>query len=547
MTGSEGLGIKNLKQFQLSYNNTLGEEVKIPLQEGNIIFVLGANGTGKSALMHRVFIQNQSDAIRITAHRQTWFTSNILDFTPTGKAQTENQIRSTGTQAQSRWRDDIGVRRSQVTIFNLINSQNVRARRITDAVDNADIKLAQKLSEKEAPLKTLNHLLHLGNLPINIIIEDDEKLLASKDGCIPYSIAELSDGERNAVLIAADVLTSKENTLFIIDEPERHLHRSIISPLLSALFLSRTDCAFVIATHDIGLPMDNPESSVLLLRSCDWNGNDVSSWDADMISAKDEIDYHIKLDILGSRRHILFVEGTSDSLDCHIYQILFPNMSIIPQGSCYDVEKAVQGIRQTETLHWVSAFGLIDADNRQEEEIERLKLQNVFTLPCYSVESIYYKDSMIRHIATKQADVTGENANELFNKASQKFSEVILTHKARLCARICERKIRDKIKLPNWKDIQSKTPININYDVNAIVEEEERKFDSYIQTNDMNSLIGRYPVRETPVLGEIAKALGFQDRKKYESAVIKLLVDDENIRIQTKKSLNPLADAIEQA
>ena len=43
-----------------------------------------------------------------------------------------------------------------------------------------------------------------------------------------YGAAELSDGERNALLISAEILTAKDGTLLIIDEPERHLHRSII-------------------------------------------------------------------------------------------------------------------------------------------------------------------------------------------------------------------------------------------------------------------------------------------------------------------------------
>ncbi|WP_442947933.1 AAA family ATPase [Nostoc sp.] len=55
---------------------------------------------------------------------------------------------------------------------------------------------------------------------------ESAQVVASKCGGTPYSIAELSDGERNALLIAANVLTVKNGTLVLIDEPERHLHRS---------------------------------------------------------------------------------------------------------------------------------------------------------------------------------------------------------------------------------------------------------------------------------------------------------------------------------
>lgn len=48
-------------------------------------------------------------------------------------------------------------------------------------------------------------------------------------------MAQLSNGERKAVLIAANALTVKEGTVLLIDEPERHLRRNIIEPFLSAL------------------------------------------------------------------------------------------------------------------------------------------------------------------------------------------------------------------------------------------------------------------------------------------------------------------------
>ena len=78
--------------------------------------------------------------------------------------------------------------------------------------------------------------------------------MASKSGSDSYSVAEMSDGERNALLLAAEVLTVPSGTLILIDEPELHLHRSIISSLLTGLFSNRSDCMFVISTHEVMLP-----------------------------------------------------------------------------------------------------------------------------------------------------------------------------------------------------------------------------------------------------------------------------------------------------
>lgn len=224
------------------------------------MFVLGANGTGKSGLMQRLYANHQGNARRISAHRQTWFQSNTITLSPQQKRDTENNILTMDTQPQARWSDRFSAHRASIAIYDLIDAENVRARSITGAVDGGHMDLAKELSKQDAPIKIINELLRLSNLPIEISVRENEQVVASKNGSASYSIAELSDGERNALLIAADVLTVKDGTLILIDEPERHLHRSIISPLLTMLFYKRSDCAFVVSTHEVMLPLDNPSA-----------------------------------------------------------------------------------------------------------------------------------------------------------------------------------------------------------------------------------------------------------------------------------------------
>ena len=121
---------------------------------------------------------------------------------------------------------------------------------------------------------------------LKLNVEERQKIVARRTNSsdAPYSIAELSDGERSALLIIAAVLTAKPNTLLLIDEPERHLHRSIISPLLTQLFGQRRDCAFIVSTHEVMLPVDNPGASTLLLRNCTYENTKAKSWMADILA-----------------------------------------------------------------------------------------------------------------------------------------------------------------------------------------------------------------------------------------------------------------------
>ena len=140
----------------------------------------------------------------------------------------------------------------------------------------------------------------------------------------------MSDGERNAMIIAGHVITAEAGTVFLIDEPDRHLHRAITQPFSSALFdLRKEDCIFIIATHDIGLPTVNADARVLMLRSCQWNSSRCISWDAAVMEPNSQLSEDLKLseelkhDILGSRKKMLFVEGSSDSLDLNIMKYYF--------------------------------------------------------------------------------------------------------------------------------------------------------------------------------------------------------------------------------
>lgn len=233
--------------------------------------------------------------------------SDALDLTPSQKLETENLLRNQDQNAQSRYRDQYGARRASMTIYEIVDAENVRARSIAAAFDASNMDAANEAARVESPIAVINELLRQSNILVKISLQKNERVMASREGGPEYSAAQLSDGERNALLIAGNVLTALPGTLLIIDEPERHLHRSIISPLLSQLFERRSDCGFVISTHDHELPLGVTGARTLLLRSCSFNGQNVQGWVADEIPAESQIDDILKKDLLGARRKILFV------------------------------------------------------------------------------------------------------------------------------------------------------------------------------------------------------------------------------------------------
>lgn len=507
--------------------------IEIQLENGKVLFMLGANGVGKSSLVLRFFRLNSNNSKRINAFRTTWFNNNAVSITAANKVSDEKNIRRSEIRNESRHHNSSGFKKPIMTIFDLVNSENIRARKIAAAVDTDNTKLVDELKKELSPLNTINELLSISNIPIEISLGNNDNLLASKNGSPKFSIAELSDGERNAFLICADVLTVKPNQLVIIDEPEKHLHRSIISPLLSSLLEKRKDCTFIISTHDISLPIDQSGSSVLLVRDCIWQGKDIVSWDADLISDVESIPDDIKENILGTKRKILFVEGNrTRSLDFQIYPLLLPDFSVVPCETCIDVERAVSGIRNTTDIHWIDAYGMIDLDNRIESEVKKLKDKGIAALKCYSVESIYYHPFMIKKVAETIATSADENADDLYLKAIEKIKADLEQHKERLCALLCEKQIRVKAmsNLPNTNDIISNQAFEFEgIDVGTIKIAETEKFETLLNADDLEGLILRYPIRTTSLRRNVSKGLGIEI-ERYENIVRNLV--DKNAEVK---------------
>jgi hypothetical protein len=60
-------------------------------------------------------------------------------------------------------------------------------------------------------------------------------------------------------------------------------------------------------------------------------------WNIEAVPGNTGFDEKVTTLILGSRRPILFTEGTENSLDLAIYRCCFSNWTVIPRGSCEEV------------------------------------------------------------------------------------------------------------------------------------------------------------------------------------------------------------------
>ncbi len=365
-------------EFKIPIEND--DYISLRVEDKDRIFIVGANGSGKSSLLHYLNKQPQmKNPLWISSIRQNYLNNNKIELTPAAR---ENHIKIISTKDKvpdARWKDPYSAMRQERALYDLIQLHQDRNNTIANFVDQDDLTNARLTAKQDlSPINILNDLFSIAHLDINIKIYSGDFIVIRNDSK-PYGIAEMSDGERNILLIAASILSANPGTPILLDEPERHLHRSIIEPFLSELFSKRLDCPFFISTHEIYLPITCPDARVLVLHSCRWEAQNVKAWDITQLNTNSDIPDDLKIAILGAKKTILFVEGNESSLDYKLYSAPFPKISVKPLGGCLDVISAVEGLRNTHEQHHIEAFGLIDRDDRERAATVQLK-KKVYSL-----------------------------------------------------------------------------------------------------------------------------------------------------------------------
>lgn len=512
----------------------LHQDSPVTINKGGVLFVIGANGSGKSSLVYHLIksISEEANPVLISAHRQVWFDDKVIDMS---NSEYQNMAKGMLDHAkylsEFRWKTN-DTRQNKLPIIRLKKAVGRRNRLISDLVDMNDFDSAKKI--EESPIDKINSILMACDIPIQIILDDEDNLSVVNHRYVPpseYSISELSDGEKNAISISAEIISALSGTLFIIDEPERHLHKSISSPLITQLISIRPDCYFIISTHDISLVSDMDESQVVILKSTQYENDIAVGWDFELLEDPTLIPTDIRKDILGSKKNILFVEGINSSLDIGLYKSIFPEVTIIPKEGCDDVSISVNGIRKNESLSWVNAIGIVDNDNKTSEEINSLKGDKIFTLKVHSIESIFYNPKMISIFIENYQELL-EIKHEALDEIYKKIISVLSNQEKKndLCTLAVNKKVRWKFNeiIPSHKDGFR----NITIDIKAgdIFNDELKYYNETIERKDIQALIERYSIRRTGLLKDIVKILNCPNRNFYETKIIKLVRENENAR-----------------
>ena len=241
-----------------------GTEAKELKTSANSVIFIGANGAGKSRLGAWIERKDTDYVHRIGAQRNLNFQESIPlrsykeseDLVLFGNSDQPNRERKHFKYG------GLGSEFDNYVIHFFDDFTNVLSALIAKSNNENDKFIAEcKKAERDGtilphtPETDIDKLVAVWSdiFPQRSIIYNDSRFYAedpTSEKKEEYSATKMSDGERTALYFIAQVLAVPPNKALLIDEPELHLHKSLMNRLWLALEKYRPDCLFIYITHD---------------------------------------------------------------------------------------------------------------------------------------------------------------------------------------------------------------------------------------------------------------------------------------------------------
>lgn len=447
--------------FEFSIPCPEGQKM-ISVEAGSSVVIVGANGGGKTRLT--VYIENAfgAKAHRISAHRALTLNPTIdkisersaINGLRIGHPNLEIGI---DRKQSLRWQGNMAV--------SLLNDYDFLLQTLFADQSNRALATHKKVRAGDntpvEPTK-FEHLVEIWNrlLPHRCLhISGDDIQVAIPGSSSKYSASDLSDGERAIFYLIGQSLAAEENSLLIFDEPELHIHKSIMSMLWDELEAARQDCAFLYITHDLEFASSRVAQKFVIS-----NYTPAPCWTIEEVPEDTGFDESLATLILGSRRPVLFVEGNSNSLDSAMYRCCFPDWTVIPRGSCEEVIHSVVTMRRNSALTRVTCSGIVDADDYDANDIDYLKTLGIAVLTVSEIENIILLPTVSRVIAESEGYVGGDIESSLNNLKSSIFETLNSTNAIdSIVARYCRRRIDRTLKKIDLSNARTVAQITAEY------------------------------------------------------------------------------------
>lgn len=480
------------------------------------LVAIGANGSGKSRLGHKIHKLN-SNSVYISSQKSLIIPDAFV-LKSVSNAESEFY---TGSVTQ-KTRTSFNSRANLLPKDMLVDYDKLL---LLLFAEEAQISTKYRKAQLATPTSTIpkSKLDTVKEIWEQVITHKTLSLDELKVEVSGYSGSEMSDGERLIFYIIGQVVCAKENQIIIIDEPENHLHKAVVSELYNNLERVRQDCIFIYLTHDIDFAFTRHNFKKLWTKS--YEGSEI--WNYDFLDTDAPIPEQLYLEVLGSRKDILFVEGDNSSIDYSIYSLVFNDYTVKPIEGCEKVMQVVKSFNLQNSFHNIRSFGLIDRDRRNETQVEYLNNNEIWVLEVAEAENLLLLEGIVKTIAVHMS----KDEEAVFQQVKENliaFFNSILD--AQVLLHLKEWLRKKQIEASNFssKDISeviaevstSQSEINIEEEFEKI----KTEFQEYITNSDFTSILKVINQKNALIPeSKVCTLCGISNRKEYLKLVISLL------------------------
>ena len=350
--------------------------------------IIGANGAGKSSLINELRKNSIDEMYVLPAQKLLYFVLNIHDRNNISKERYISELKQVDIKY-----DSIDLYPSHIE--NSIS--NTFTKLITLLVkDYTNIVTRRSRKEKDLPSTLWDRVEYIWNQifpEIKFELEPDDRVVKVEKNGSKYSINGLSDGERCILFYIGSVLLAPENSYIVVDEPETFLNAAVYNELWDLLISERSDCQFVFASHNMDFVQSRTNATYI------WCKKFEAPYSLEHQKLDDSLNLPLALltEVSGTKKPILFCEGTKNSLDYQIYSKLFSEFCFVkPVQGHKQVIQHTKAYNNLNKMHGNKAYGIIDYDWMDESSIKENKEEGIFVLPFNEVEMILVDEAVVK-------------------------------------------------------------------------------------------------------------------------------------------------------
>ena len=356
--------------------------------------IIGANGAGKSSLINELRKNNSkinsNEMYVLPAQKLLYFVSNIHDRNGITRDRYIQDLKEVDLKYNT-----IALQPFQIEK----DFSNTFTKLITFLIkDYAKIATDASRGVEGLPLALWDRVERIWNKifpEITFVLESDERVVEVEKNGSKYSINGLSDGERCILFYIGNVLLAPENSYIIVDEPETFLNAAVYNELWDLLISERPDCQFIFASHNMDFVQSRTNATYVWCKEFEAPYN----FDYEILEEIQEMPLSLLTEVSGTRKPILFCEGTKTSIDYQIYSKLFSEFCFVkPVQGHKQVIQHTKAYNDLQHIHGNTAFGIIDNDWMDEKSVQDYKDINIIVLPLNEIEMILVDESVVKSV-----------------------------------------------------------------------------------------------------------------------------------------------------